>query len=42
MFRAKNFYGMRDQQDVVLTPNTGVDYQDPKAIEAKYAELPEE
>jgi hypothetical protein len=42
MFRAKNFYGMRDQQDVVLTPNMGgIDSADAKAIEAKYAELPE-
>lgn len=43
MFRAKNFYGMRDQQDVVLTPNTGaVEAKDPATIEAKYAELPED
>ena len=42
MFRAKNFYGMKDQQDVVLTPNSGGDYQDPKTIEAKYKELPVE
>ena len=41
MFRAKNFYGMKDQQDVVLTPNTGVDVADTKAIEAKYKELPD-
>ena len=43
MFRAKNFYGMRDQQDVVLTPNTnGLESADAKTIEAKYKELPEE
>ena len=43
MFRAKNFYGMRDQQEVVVTPNTGsIDAADVKTIEAKYAELPEE
>ena len=42
MFRAKNFYGMRDQQDVVLTPNTGgLETADKATIEAKYAELPE-
>ena len=42
MFRAKNFYGMRDQQDVVLTPNTGgLESADKATIEAKYAELPE-
>ena len=43
MFRAKNFYGMRDQQDVVLTPNAGgIESADKATIEAKYAELPEE
>lgn len=43
MFRAKNFYGMRDQQDVVLTPNVGaIDQMDAATIEAKYAELPED
>ena len=40
MFRAKNFYGLKDQQDVVVTPNTGTT-SDPKTIEAKYEELPE-
>ena len=40
MFRAKNYYGMKDQQDVVLTPNPASDYQDRATIEAKYAELP--
>ena len=43
MFRAKNFYGMKDQQDLVVTPNTGgVDSVDAATIEAKYAELPED
>ena len=41
MFRAKNFYGMKDQQDVVVTPNT-VHQSDPATIEAKYDELPGE
>jgi len=40
MFRAKNFYGLKDQQDVVVTPNVQ-DYTDPRTIEAKYEELPE-
>ena len=40
MFRAKNYYGMKDQQDVVLTPNPAGDFQDRATIEAKYAELP--
>lgn len=43
LFRAKNFYGMRDQQDLVLTPNNGgIDTKDPATIAAKYAELPED
>lgn len=41
LFRSKNFYGMRDQQDVVVTPNTGIEAVDRATIEAKYAELPE-
>ena len=40
MFRAKNYYGMKDQQDVVVTPNTNSDFQYRATIEAKYAELP--
>jgi len=40
MFRAKNYYGMKDQQDVVLTPNQAENFQDRATIEAKYAELP--
>lgn len=43
LFRAKNYYGMKDTQDVVLTPNNRLsEYQDQKVIEAKYAELPED
>ena len=43
LFRSKNFYGMRDQQDVVLAPNNGgLEAVDRATIEAKYAELPEE
>lgn len=43
LFRAKNFYGMRDQQEMVLTPNNRLsEYQDRKTIEAKYADLPED
>lgn len=42
MFRAKNFYGMKDQQEMVVTPNTGgIDSADVATIEQKYAELPE-
>ena len=43
IFRGKNYHGMRDQQEVVLTPNNTLnDYQDMATIEAKYAELPED
>lgn len=42
LFRSKNFYGMRDQQEYVLTPNTGRDALDIATIEAKYKELPED
>ena len=42
MFRAKNFYDMRDQQEYVLTPNMQQETIDPATIEAKYAELPED
>ncbi len=43
LFRAKNFYNMRDQQEMVLTPNNRLsEVQDRKAIEAKYADLPED
>lgn len=42
LFRAKNFYGMKDQQDVVLTPNTPqLSDADLDTIESKYEELPE-
>jgi hypothetical protein len=40
MFRAKNYYGMKDQQDVVVTPNQARNLPDRATIEAKYAELP--
>lgn len=42
LFRAKNFYDMRDQQEMVLTPNQINEPVDVATIEAKYAELPEE
>ena len=41
MFRSKNFYEMRDSQELVLTPNTqrlsDSDYQE---IAEKYKQLP--
>ncbi len=40
IFRAKNFYGMRDQQEVVLTPNTDPlgEQKDPESMRQKYLE----
>jgi hypothetical protein len=44
IFLSKNlFYGYSDKQEVVLTPNNPLgETRDPKEIEAKYAELPED
>ena len=43
IFLGKNNYGYSDKQEYVLTPNTGMpEAQDVAAIEAKYAELPED
>ena len=43
MFRAKNFYGMTDKQEMVVTPNNPLgDYQDQSTIEAKYNQLPDD
>ena len=42
IFRAKNFFGMKDQTDLVVAPaNPLGDSQDPESIVEKYAELPE-
>ena len=39
IFRAKNYYGMRDQQEVVLTPNNPLgDAEDTKQLQDKYVE----
>lgn len=38
-FRAKNYYGMADKSEVVLTPNNPLgDARDTKALEAQYIE----
>ena len=42
MFRAKNYYGMRDTQDVEISARPLVDQPDREALEAKYAELPDD
>ena len=37
IFRAKNFFGLKDQQEVVLTPNNPLgDTGDPEALKEKY------
>ena len=40
IFRAKNFYGMKDQQEVVLTPNASPlgDQKDAESLQKKYLE----
>lgn len=39
IFRAKNFYGMKDQQDIVVTPNLGQEPDaTPEELSAKYLE----
>ena len=41
IFRSKNFYDMRDQTEVVVTPNNPLgDVVSVEEIEEKYAELP--
>ena len=43
IFLGKNFFNMRDQQEVVLTPNQQrYDEEDLATIEAKYKELPDD
>lgn len=39
IFRAKNFFGMQDKQEVVLTPNSPLgDLNDPNEIKRRYLE----
>lgn len=43
IFRSKNFYEMRDQSEVIVTPNNPLgDVVSVEEIEEKYKELPEE
>lgn len=42
IFLGKNNYGYADKQEYVLTPNQQQETIDPKLIEEKYAELPED
>ena len=39
-FRAKNYYAMRDQQDIILTPNAGISDETAADVAFKYAQLP--
>lgn len=40
IFRAKNFFGMKDQQEMVLTPNNPLgEVQDRKQLEARIADV---
>lgn len=40
IFRAKNFFGMTDRQDVILTPNNPLgDETPPEELQAKYVEV---
>lgn len=40
IFRAKNYYGMKDQTDITIEPRQGITDQDAETVAAKYAELP--
>ena len=42
IFLGKNLFGYQDKQDLVVTPNTQTEVIDPKIIEEKYAELPDD
>lgn len=42
MFRAKNYYGMKDTQDVEISAKPVVEQPDVKALEAKYELLPDD
>lgn len=38
IFRAKNFYGMKDQQDILVTPSLGEPDTTPEELSARYLE----
>lgn len=42
IFRAKNYYGMKDQQDIIIEPRPGVTDENAVEVGQKYAELPPE
>ena len=39
-FRAKNFYSMRDQQELVIEPKQGITDENAMNVAEKYAQLP--
>jgi transcriptional regulator with XRE-family HTH domain len=41
IFRAKNYYGMKDNQDITITPNNPITDVNPADIVQKYDELPD-
>jgi hypothetical protein len=41
IFRAKNYYGMKDNQDITITPNNPITDVNPADIVQKYEELPD-
>lgn len=41
IFRAKNYYGMRDNQDITITPNRQITDISAEDVAAKYQEYPE-
>jgi DNA-binding XRE family transcriptional regulator len=42
LFRSKNFYGMKDQQEMVVTPNQNLSDTDIQNVANKYKALPED
>ena len=38
IFRSKNYYGMQDKTEMVVTPNNHLDGQTKEELEAKYLE----
>lgn len=42
LFRSKNFYGMKDQQEMVVTPNQQLSDTDYQNVANKYQALPED
>lgn len=41
IFRSKNYYGMQDKTEVMVTPNTQISTADPEQLKGKYLEAAE-